>query len=142
MHGDENILGEKKYSITDAEWKVMRVLWKLNANSPENKLPLGDILTELTPETAWNMNTVRTLLIRLAEKKIIVMEKSGSKFHKYYAAAKEDDCVIRETKSFVDKFFGGSAYLMFSALLKNGELSAGEQSEILKLIEEGEGKKQ
>jgi BlaI family penicillinase repressor len=126
---------ETKYSITDAEWKVMRVLWRLGAKDNGHRLSLGEIMACLEPGVSWNMNTVRTLLLRLSEKGIIVMEKAESKFHKYYYIAKEDDCAVAQTKAFVDKIFGGSAALMFSTLIKNGGISAGDRKEILELIE-------
>lgn len=123
--------GEIKYGITDAEWKIMRVLWK----KPEEKLNLGEIVETLQPETSWNVNTIRTLLVRLAEKNIVNAEKNG-KNYKYFAAVKETDCAIQETKTLLERVFGGSSSLLFSTLIKNGGISQKEQDEILNLIEE------
>ena len=118
-------------SITDAEWKIMRVLWK----NPDEKLSLGEIIEMLKPDTAWNVNTIRTLLVRLAEKNIVNAEKTG-KNYKYSAAVKEADCAIQETKTLLERVFGGSSSLLFSTLIKNGGISKKEQDEILNLIEE------
>jgi len=126
---------EIKYSITDAEWKVMKILWLRDAYGVESQISLGTILDDLKPGITWKLNTVKTLLVRLAEKNIVNMEKIGQ-YYKYYAVVRESDCIIQETKSFVDKIFGGSTYLMFSTLLKEGNLSEKEKQEILQLIKD------
>jgi BlaI family penicillinase repressor len=122
---------EVKYAITDAEWKIMKVLWK----KPDDKLNLGEIIETLQPETSWNVNTIRTLLVRLAEKNIVSAEKNG-KNYKYSAAVKEEDCAIQETRTLLERVFGGSSSLLFSTLIKHGGISEKEQDEILNLIEE------
>lgn len=127
---DANDIDEAKYNITDAEWKIMCVLWK----KPDGRMTLGEIREELKSICSWNINTVRTLLVRLAEKNIIGMSKEGRN-HRYYSIVKQDDCVIQETKSLLSRVFGGSPSLMFSALIKSGSISESERGEILQLID-------
>ena len=57
-------------NITEAEWKIMRVLWEL---SP---LSLKEIVEELKKEKAWSNTTVRTLIVRLMDKGFIDADKS------------------------------------------------------------------
>lgn len=125
---------EMKYNITDAEWKVMKALWEKNAYGTDSELSLGEIMDNLSPDITWSMHTVKMLLIRLAEKNIVKMNRPGH-YHKYYAIAKETDCAVQETKTFVDKVFGGSAALMVSTLIKSGGLSPEDKAEILNMIE-------
>ena len=126
--------GEIKYNITDAEWKVMKALWEKKAYNPETELSLGEIVDALRPGITWSMHTVKMLLIRLADKDIVKMNRPGH-YHKYHAIAKENDCAVQETKTLVDKVFGGSAALMVSTLINSGGLSPEDKAEILKLIE-------
>ena len=97
----------------------------------------GEVYKELKSETSWNINTVRTLLVRLAEKNIVGMEKrpGQNKNYDYYAAVKEEDCAVQETKTLLERVFGGSSSLLFSTLIKHGGISPKEQEEILNLIE-------
>ncbi|MCL2774794.1 MAG: BlaI/MecI/CopY family transcriptional regulator [Oscillospiraceae bacterium] len=137
---DNNINNEAKennksmHSITDAEWKIMRILWRNNARG---KMTFGEIQEALKSEVSWNVNTIRTLLLRLAENNVVGMEKrpGQNKNYEYYAIAKEEDCAIQETKSLLERVFGGSTSLLFSTLIKNGGISPEEQEEILKVIE-------
>ena len=133
MPDNKNINSELKYSITDAEWKIMKILWKDSSHS----LTCGEIFQALKSDTSWNYNTVRTLLVRLAEKNIVGMEKrpGQNKNYDYNAMAKEEDCAIQETKSLLERVFGGSTSLLFSTLIKNGGISPEEQEEILQVIE-------
>ena len=59
--------------ISDAEWKVMRVLWK---KSPQ---PAYDIIQVLAAEQQWHPNTIKTLLARLHKKKVLKIEKYKSR---------------------------------------------------------------
>jgi BlaI family penicillinase repressor len=53
--------------ISDAEWKVLGVLWK---NSP---LTASQIFDQLAARE-WKLNTVRTFLTRLENKGVIAAE--------------------------------------------------------------------
>jgi BlaI family penicillinase repressor len=60
----------KAPSISDAEWKVMRILWK---KSPQ---PAYDIIQELSSQEQWHPNTVKTLLTRLHKKGALAVENT------------------------------------------------------------------
>ena len=48
--------------LTDAEWKIMNVLWVRHPASAR------DVLDELQEETGWAYTTIKTMLSRLEEK--------------------------------------------------------------------------
>ena len=48
--------------ISDAEWQVMKVLWK------ESPLNASQVINELQNYTTWSPKTIHTLLGRLADK--------------------------------------------------------------------------
>lgn len=127
----DNVANTAKYNITDAEWKIMQVLWKYSENS--EGMPLGDIREHLKTLCSWNINTIRTLLVRLADKEIVGTEKKGRNY-KYYPLVSQDECVMQETESLLTKIFGGSPSLLVSTLIKNGKVSEKEQEKILELI--------
>jgi BlaI family penicillinase repressor len=120
-----------KYNITDAEWKIMQILWKHSKIS--EGIPLGDIKEYLKTQCSWNINTIRTLLVRLADKEIVGAEKQGRNY-KYYPLVSQDECVMQETESLLTKIFGGSPSLLVSALIKSGKISEKEQEKIFELI--------
>src|SRR5665648_1285419 len=79
--------------ISDAEWRVMKVLW--------NESPLGssDVIHELKGTTDWKPKTIKTLLSRLVIKNAVSYDV-GSRGYSYYPcllytsdAADEEDSV-------------------------------------------------
>ena len=128
-----------KYNITDAEWKIMKVLWSVRPKDAEGRLSLAEILEGLKGESSWNANTVRTLIVRLADKGIVGVDRSGGRYG-YYPLADMDECVMQETKSLLSRIFGGSSSQLFSALVKGGGISEKERGEILELIQNMEEK--
>ena len=51
--------------ISEAEWEVMKVLWK------KSPMTANDIVKELTGKTHWKRETIRTLINRLVGKKVL-----------------------------------------------------------------------
>jgi BlaI family penicillinase repressor len=82
--------------ITDAEWQIMKVLWR---NSP---LTSSEIIEKLRPGTTWNSKTIHTLISRLVKKGIIKAKKNGT-FYLYSALISEEECRKVETKSFIKR---------------------------------------
>ena len=56
-------------TISDAEWIVMRVIWRLG------KATAAEAIAELAPSEKWSHRTIRTLLGRLVEKGVITAEE-------------------------------------------------------------------
>ena len=57
--------------VTEAEWKIMEVLWD---HSPRT---MTEITAILEPATGWTRHTVITLLKRMLEKGSISMDDTG-----------------------------------------------------------------
>ena len=64
--------------ISDAEWKIMNVLWE------EQPRTMMQITKELQEETGWTKHTVMTYLKRMESKKIIHYVE-GEKAKLYYS---------------------------------------------------------
>jgi BlaI family penicillinase repressor len=117
----------KRINISEAEWKVMQTLWQ---NAP---LELKDIKAHLTDTPDWSNTTVRTLLMRLVKKGAVLTDKSAGVF-KYSPALPKSECVLHETKSFLQRIYHGSAAQFIASLAQHGALSEKERKEIIRII--------
>jgi BlaI family penicillinase repressor len=114
-------------NISDAEWKVMRVLWD---RSP---MTGGEIVDQLESETRWNPKTIHTLIRRLVQKGAVTARKEAS-YYSYSAAFSERDCVKEETDSFLEKCFHGSLNALLANFIGNESLSDKEIDELQALL--------
>ncbi len=121
-------MGNSNFSISDSEWKIMKVLWE----APN--ITLKEIAARVS-ECGWSYTTVRTLVNRLADKGAIGADRSVANNFKYYPIAVEEVCKIREVKSFLERVFDGSAGMLISTLAKDSNLSEEEQKELIGIID-------
>ncbi len=121
------------YSISESEWKIMRVLWD------HLPMPLGELIALVGPENNWNGNTVRTLLVRLVEKGAVKAEKRGRNYL-YSALAQENECVMQEMEHFLKRIFDGSPARLFAALSAEGKLSERDCQEIEAMLQAMKGR--
>ncbi|URZ14645.1 BlaI/MecI/CopY family transcriptional regulator [Clostridium felsineum] len=115
-------------NISDSEWKVMRVVW---SKSP---ILASEIIEEVIKDTEWNPKTIHTLIRRLVKKGVLRAEKEKT-YYSYYPAVSKEECVQEETKTFLEKCFGGSFNVMLSNFIKGDRLSDDEINELEKLLE-------
>ena len=105
--------------ISEAEFKVMKVIWKYAPIST------NDITDHLTKSTSWSPKTIQTLIKRLVTKKVLSYEKQGRVFV-YTPLVSEKDYVNQESRSFLQRFYNGNIASMLSAYMENDRLSAAE----------------
>lgn len=118
-------------NISNSEWKIMQVLWK-NPN-----LTLKEIVEKLDKKK-WKYSTIRTLVNRLHDKKVIAADMSGGNY-KYYAIISEENCKINETINFLEKVYDGSIKMLVSAFTKESNLTKKEIKELMDIIDKMEG---
>ena len=87
----------------------------------------------------WAKSTTITTLRRMEEKGLVHCEIVG-KGKSYTPAVEQENAVISETRSFLDRVYQGSVGLMMSAMAKRQELTAEDLAELRKILEEAEGK--
>ncbi len=114
--------------ISDAEWKIMNVLWD------EQPRTMTQITKELAEDTGWTKHTVMTYLKRL-EKKELVHYEEGAKAKLYYANVERQTAVVEEKKNFLDKVFRGNVGLMMSSLLEQDDIPPEEIDMLIALLE-------
>jgi len=121
-------MDKKKPLIAEAEWKVMRVLWR--------KSPLGayDIVQELAEKESWHPNTIKTLLARLVKKKAVSAQKYKN-LYLYEPAISEEECIAAESESFLDRWFGGAVQPLLVHFAKNKRLSKDDLEELRRILE-------
>ena len=115
-------------NISDAEWKIMNVLWE---QSPCTITQLTKMLAE---STGWTKHTIITLLKRLEEKDAVYYEEGG-KAKQYYAKLPQNEVVIEETKHFLDKTFKGRLGLMMNAMIREEAITKEEIDELYQILE-------
>jgi BlaI family penicillinase repressor len=117
--------------ISESEWLVMRVLWS------EGPLTSNEIVEELTDQTEWKPKTIKTLINRLMKKGAIEYTKKGRKYI-YKAAVNERACVTTESRSFVQRVYGGTMKPMLAAFIEDAELSQEDITELKNILEQKE----
>lgn len=111
----------------------MKILW---ANSP---LAMSEILNALQQaDASWHPKTAQTLLGRLLKKGALGYKEKGRAFL-YYPLVSEEECIDQESRSFLERVFGGSLEPMLAHFVEHRKLSTKEIKE-LKRILEGEEK--
>ena len=116
-----------KVSLSDGEWKLMYKLWE------EPSRTMAQLTAALQPETGWSKHTVITMLNRL-EGKGAVSHDGGTPRH-YSATLAKEDAARAETRSFLDKVYGGRLGLMMSAMVDSRSLTQQDIDELAAILE-------
>lgn len=117
-----------KVNLSDGEWKLMNKLWEGNA------LTITQLTAALQGETGWGKHTVITMLSRL-EAKGAVAHDGGHPAKRYSAVLKKEDAAQSETRSFLDKVYGGRLGLMMSAMVDSRALTQEDIDELTAILE-------
>ncbi|UQS84715.1 CopY/TcrY family copper transport repressor [Apilactobacillus apisilvae] len=122
-------MNNKVQSISNAEWEVMRILWTLgNAKSKT-------IIDLLTKKNNWSESTIKTLITRLKNKKIIGVKKEGNK-NFYYCLVDEDEAykmsIMHLFKEICCMQYGST----LDYLINNIELSKNDIDGLIKTLEQ------
>ena len=124
----------EELTLTNSEWYVMDCLWE---RAPRTVMELVSALGE---RLGWAKSTTITTLRRMEDKGLVRCEVEGRTRH-YFPAVEREGAVLRETRSFLDKVYGGSVGLMVSAMAQDKALTKAEIRElydILRRAEEGQ----
>ena len=124
----------KTVKISEAEWSIMKVLWD-GCEANGRGMTLGEIVSSLAESTGWSNTTIRTLIIRLAEKGAVEIDKSTG-VYKYTPRTSKSDCVRDEVDSFVKRVFDNSAYNLMAALVRGGSLTEKERADIIEILKD------
>ena len=117
--------------LTSSEWSVLTCLWE---DSPRTVMQLVAALGE---QVGWAKSTTITTLRRMEEKGLVHCEIVG-KGKSYTPAVEQEQAVISETRSFLDRVYRGSVGMMMSAMAQRRELSGEEIAELRAILDQAE----
>ena len=118
--------------IADSELEVMRVLWR-----NDKPLSFTEIRKELEPRTQWSKSTIQTLVVRLRDKGIVNAHHHYVTL--YSPVVSENEYLLAEEQSFIDRLFDGSAKKLAAALCQSGKLDEKDIDELKAFFKMEEG---
>ncbi len=113
--------------VTEAEWKIMEVLWD---HAPRT---MAEITKTLEPETGWTRHTVITLLKRMQEKGAVAVDESGE-VKRYTPLIGREEATADERRRLTRRVFGGEASMLVSNLVASGDMTVDELQALLDKI--------
>lgn len=121
--------------ISDAEWTVMEVIW-------ENKKITSQGIIERLSFTGWNENTVKTLITRLVKKGAAGYEVDSHdrRVYYYYPLIEKENCLKKETDSFLKKFYNGALTSLVSKFVEEDGIPEDEIDKLIEILQEKKGK--
>ena len=123
----------KTVKISEAEWSIMKVLWD-GCEDNERGMTLGEIVQKLAEPTGWSNTTIRTLIIRLAEKGAVNIDKTTG-VYKYTPKSSKTECIKCEVDSFIERVFDNSAYNLMASLVRDCKLTEKQKKEIKDILD-------
>lgn len=116
-------------ALTDAEARVMAVLWQLETAT------VGDVVAALAPERTVSYSTVQTILRILEDKGYVAHDKVARAFI-YRPVVDERQARRRALRHLATRLFNGSPSLLVMNVLHDEEMAPEELQRLKKLIEE------
>lgn len=118
----------KSVNLTDAEWHIMKYLWKNGPSSGK------EIVAAMEEQVGWSRSTTLTLLDRLETKGVVADSKAEGK-KQFFTILDHQNARLAETKSFLERVYDGSLNLMISSLTEKSSLSQSEIDELYSLLD-------
>jgi BlaI family penicillinase repressor len=115
--------------ISDAEWTVLKTVWRLKAPTAR------EVVEQLKDEADWKPKTIHTLLDRLVQKGALAAEKPGREYV-FKPLISERQCRLSASRSFLDKVFDGEIAPFLACFLEHKKLSPKEIEELKSILEE------
>lgn len=113
--------------ISEAEFEVMKVIWKYAPIST------NEVTEKLTQTTDWSPKTIQTMLKRLVTKKALTYEKQSRVFV-YTPLIPETEYIRQESNSFLNKYYNGNIVSMLTSYLEDDKLSKTELDTLRHLL--------
>ena len=117
--------------LPESELEIMQIIWK--EETPVSRIRIEHSLQEKHPLAP---TTILTLLTRLCEKGFLSLKKDG-RSNLYEPLITEREYLACESRSFLDRMFGGSIAGFATALCDSG-IKKEELEELKRMLEKGE----
>ena len=119
--------------ISEAEFEVMKVIWKYAPIST------NEITEKLLQTTNWSPKTIQTLIKRLVTKGALTYEKQSRMFI-YTPVVKESEYIGQESSSFLNRYYDGDITAMVSAYIEKDKQSESELDTLRMLLSQKQEK--
>lgn len=118
----------KSATLTEAELRIMNVLWDRGAST------VHEVLQGLPAEPALAYNSVLTI-IRILEKKGYVQHAKDKRAHVYSPSVDRKDASRFEVRHLVSRFFGNSDELLVLNILEEKSIDPDELQRLRDLLD-------
>jgi BlaI family penicillinase repressor len=116
-------------SFTDRELDIMSVLWRRGSGS------VAEVRETLGESVAY---TTVLKILQILEEKGAVRHEAEGRAYRYFPLVQPQEAGGNALARILDKIFGGSAELLLSQLVTDGNISPRELTRMRKLLEEME----
>ena len=116
--------------ITDAELEIMKVLWE------KKSITLNELVEELSKEEQKNKSTIKTLLYRLIDKKMVKSVEKNKKENEYKTLISEKKYLKSANENFLDKVYDGNVDHMLLNFIEDKKITKEEIEKLLKILDE------
>ena len=113
--------------ISEAEYEVMKVLWKYAPIST------NEVTEKLSRTSDWSPKTVHTLLKRLVLKEAITYRKESRVFV-YTPLVKEQEYLKNANDHFLNRFYNGKISSMVTNYIKSEHMTSEVLEELRRLL--------
>lgn len=116
-----------KYSVSDAEWEVLKMLWSYGESIRQPQL------LELFEKEGkmWKRQTLNTFLSRLEEKGLVKRENRI-----VTPVFSEEEYGVLEMREVIDNLYGGRVSSFLAAFLKRDAVEEEDLAELRRLLEQ------
>jgi BlaI family penicillinase repressor len=119
----------KPPQISDSEWEVMNALWERSPRSA------AEVVDAVAGRMHWHPKTVKTLLGRLVRKGAVRFRALGNHYL-YRPAFPREQMVRQESRSFLQRVFGGDASPMLVHFVREADLTEAEIEELKRILDD------
>ncbi len=125
-------MSKEDLTPSETEWLVMEKLW-------ESDVPLtsAEIISRLEGEKKMSPKTVRVLLNRLGQKKIVdyTIDKKDSRVYHYFPVKSKEECLKEKSRHFANSYFKGNWAGAMAALVESFALNEEQMEELWEILE-------
>lgn len=119
--------------LTEAELRVMRVLWERGSGTVQQ------VLDAISQRPALAYNSILTT-IRILEKKGYIEHSKDGRAHVYAPLVRKEDASRSEIRHLVSRFFENSHQDLVLNMLEDQGVSEEELRRLRKMLDRGDGK--
>ena len=125
---EEYLARSKSATLTEAELRIMNVLWERHSAT------VHEVLEAIPSKPALAYNSVLTI-IRILEKKGYVKHEKDKRAHVYLPLVDRKDATRFEVRHLVSRFFGNSNEQLVLNVLEETSIDAEELDRLRQLLE-------